>query len=49
LLVEITSLLGGGITEHRLNAQEKPQVVGMYYVEIHYDNGTRETLKGVVK
>jgi hypothetical protein len=41
--------LGSGITEHRLSAQEKPQIIGIYYVEIRYANGTRETLKGVVK
>jgi hypothetical protein len=41
--------LGSGVTEHRLSAQEKPHIIGMYYVEIHYANGTRETLKGVVK
>ncbi|MDR1225958.1 MAG: T9SS type A sorting domain-containing protein, partial [Prevotellaceae bacterium] len=38
-----------GITEYRLSAQEKPQVAGMYYVVVEYINGTRETLKGVVK
>jgi hypothetical protein len=32
------SLLGNGITEHRLSAQEKPQVVRLYCVEIHYIN-----------
>jgi hypothetical protein len=43
------TLSGGGITEHWLSAHEKPQVAGMYYVVIEYINGTRETLKGVVK
>ncbi|GHT69394.1 hypothetical protein FACS189452_10080 [Bacteroidia bacterium] len=41
--------LNGGITEHWLQAYEKPQNVGMYYVVITYANGKRETLKGVIK
>ncbi|MDR1343181.1 MAG: hypothetical protein LBK18_08025 [Prevotellaceae bacterium] len=43
------TLSGGGITECWLSAQEKPQVVGMYYVVVEYANGIREALKGVVK
>jgi len=41
--------LQGGITEVWLEAHEKPQVVGMYYVMVEYANGSRETLKGMVK
>jgi hypothetical protein len=41
--------LGSGITEYWLQAYEKPQTQGMYYVVIDYANGKKETLKGVVK
>jgi len=41
--------LYGNITEVWLQAHEKPQAVGMYYVIVEYANGNRETLKGVVR
>ncbi|GHV64517.1 hypothetical protein FACS1894199_02950 [Bacteroidia bacterium] len=41
--------LKGGITEHWLQANDKPQSIGMYFVEVIYASGKRETLKGMIK